>query len=433
MATSKKPSENFDAMVNKAKESSASANPDAVEEAEVIEESPAEATEQAEEPADQVEVTEPEAESEPEPEPVAEDMATDPVPPPPPLAPPPPPAKSGGMFGTVLGGAIAAAIGFGVATYTNIGGSDAGTSGAIADLTAKVDGQAGQIDGLGAQLSNLSDQLEGGGASAAVAGVTDQLSALDDRLSTALSDLDGKIGSVSQSLTTLDARLTEIEKRPVTEAPDISGAVEAYERELEAVRSEIAAQRQLNAEMASAAEQAAADATAAIESAQSKAATLEARAATMQIRAAIDTGAPFASAIASFSGTDVPPALSAVAETGAPTIAQLGASFVVAAREALDASLRAEAGENPSERFTAFIRTQVGARSLEPRDGSDPDAVLSRAEAAVKSGALTDAIAELQALPEAGQAAMAGWIAQAESRLAAVQALSQLTNALAQE
>ncbi|MGB0440740.1 MAG: molybdopterin-binding protein, partial [Paracoccaceae bacterium] len=42
----------------------------------------------------------------------------------------------------------------------------------------------------------------------------------------------------------------------------------------------------------------------------------------------------------------------------------------------------------------AFLKTQLGARSLEPREGDDPDAVLSRMEAAAREGRFGDVEAE---------------------------------------
>jgi hypothetical protein len=110
-----------------------------------------------------------------------------------------------------------------------------------------------------------------------------------------------------------------------------------------------------------------------------------------------------------------------------PTLTALADAFPDAARAALDAAIRAEAGEGAMDRFTAFMRVQTGARSLEPREGGDPDAVLSRAEAAVRAGDLPAALAELSALPEAGLSEMAGWTQAAETRLQALEAAQSLS------
>ena len=81
---------------------------------------------------------------------------------------------------------------------------------------------------------------------------------------------------------------------------------------------------------------------------------------------------------------------------------------------------------HPADRFTAFLRRQTNARSLAPREGNDPDAILSRAEAALSSGDLPAALTELDALPENARAAMDGWIADASARADALAAAADL-------
>ena len=82
-------------------------------------------------------------------------------------------------------------------------------------------------------------------------------------------------------------------------------------------------------------------------------------------------------------------------------------AFPTAARAGLEAALRADMGSSWTERATNFLRAQTGARSLDPREGDDPDAILSRAEAAVSAGDLATALTEIAALPEPAQTAMA--------------------------
>ena len=97
------------------------------------------------------------------------------------------------------------------------------------------------------------------------------------------------------------------------------------------------------------------------------------------------------------------------AETGVPSLATLQDSFAEAARAALEAALRADMGDSWTDRAMSFFRTQTGARSLTPREGSDPDAILSRAEAALAKGDLVTTLAELDSLPEVARTAMADW------------------------
>ena len=63
------------------------------------------------------------------------------------------------------------------------------------------------------------------------------------------------------------------------------------------------------------------------------------------------------------------------------------------------------------------MRAQTGARSLTAQDGADPDAVLSRAEAALRNGQVADALAELPDLPGPGQERLGDWISRAQTFL----------------
>ncbi len=67
---------------------------------------------------------------------------------------------------------------------------------------------------------------------------------------------------------------------------------------------------------------------------------------------------------------------------------------------------------------------------MEPRAGDDPDAVLSRAEAALTAGQLAQALEEIAALPEPALAAMADWTARARQRVSALEAVETLAQSL---
>jgi hypothetical protein len=109
------------------------------------------------------------------------------------------------------------------------------------------------------------------------------------------------------------------------------------------------------------------------------------------------------------------------------TDAALLAAFPDAARAALAAVAAEEAqGGGWSDRALAFLQMQTGARSVTEREGTGPDAVLSRAEAALREGRLADAVAEVTTLPPAAQAPLADWLAQAGTTLAARAALAGL-------
>lgn len=346
-----------------------------------------------------------------------------------------PPQKSAGWVGVVLGGAIAAGLGFGLATLVPQGwpigaGDTAALEAAIADQTTEIAAVKAQLETLAAQPQGLApDALDpvSGQAAAALAAA--------EAAGSALSGLEPRVAALEQ-------RMTDLESRPVGDGTAPVVDLSAVDAELVALREELEAQKGAGAMLVADVQAAAAAAeirlveTKAQAQALKDAADAAARAATTaaavaRVQAAFDSGASFADPLADLveAGLEVPAVLANSASGGLPTLAGLEAAFPAAAREALEASLRANMGESVLDRAAAFLRSQTGARSLTPREGSDPDAVLSRAEAALRAGALADTLAEIAALPAEGQAALAGWTALAQRRLDATEAVSALAAA----
>ena len=327
-------------------------------------------------------------------------------------------------LGLVLGGVIAAALGFAAArTIVPEGWPFPGVTPEPDPLVAAIERQGAALKDMQQQVADLTGRLAE--LEAALQAV--QADTRADDLQAALDQTNQRLSDLGDALTALDARLLEVEKLPQgsgTEAADAAAA--AYERELSTMR-EMLAQELARIE----AQQQAAQETGASAEAEAQAATLQA--AMAELRGALETGAPFADALATLAKADeqsdggpVPDALRAVADTGIPTQAALQESFPEAARAALAASIDALVAQGKISRVEGFLRRQLGTRSLEPRAGDDPDAVLSRAEAALKSGDLDGALAELDSLPEAGRAEMADWTRQAETRRAALAAADTL-------
>ena len=357
---------------------------------------------------------------------------------------PEPPRQSSAMP-LVIGGIVAALIGFGLSQVVPKGwpiGTEAG-------LNATVAAQATEI----ARLSKALAALPAPTPAPDLSPLETQLATLTDRVAAAEASVAAipapvKPPDPGPRIADLELRIAKLEALPpgtVIEGgtgPD-PAAMAALSQEIATLKSDLAAQKG-SADAAVAEVNAAAEAArAALAEAQVQAATLKseaekataaatARAALGRIEAAVETGAPFATAVQALSavGTEVPAPLADAAATGLPTLAALQDSFPEAARLALDDSLRAGMGDSTMDRLGAFLRTQTGARSLTPREGSDPDAILSRAEAALKAGDLTATLAEIAALPAAGQAALATWTGAAQARLAATTALTALVAAL---
>ena len=365
-------------------------------------------------------------------------------------APPPPVRRRGGgaFLGTVLGGILAAGAGFGLARMVPGGWPVQGNSA----LEAQIKAQEDSLAGLKAQLSDL--------VARPVQDSTEEIAALKSELQKMIADsadsaavvdpapmIAEATGDIQASIAALDGRLTEIEKRPVgfAGAGVSSAAIAAYDRQLQDLRAQIAAQNGQGSDIAAQIEAVAADAKAQLAAAAQDAERMKAEAAAAvqtattgaamgRIRAAIEAGGPYAGAVADLMalGMQIPPDIAGLAETGVPTLTDLQRSFPAVARDALSAALRAQTPTGWGDRLTAFLRTQTGARSLSPRDGTDPDAVLSRAEGLLADGDIAATLAELGTLPAAAKDVLAPWVTEAESRQKAIAALSALSAAAAE-
>jgi hypothetical protein len=177
------------------------------------------------------------------------------------VSPPPPPARRGGgaFLGTVLGGILAAAAGFGLARVVP-GGWPLQDSSA---LEAQIKAQADTLAALTAQLADLSARPVGT--------VSDDLAALkadlEQRLADAPAAIDpapliaGATQKIEATIAALDTRLTEIELRPVgTGGAASSAALAAYDRQLQELRAQIAAQSGQGSDVAAQIEAVAAEA-----------------------------------------------------------------------------------------------------------------------------------------------------------------------------
>lgn len=338
-----------------------------------------------------------------------------------------------GMGALLIGGVVAAAVGYGAAIFGLAGGTDtSATDTALAEAMAAIEAQQGTIAALEADVATLAaaeppamPEVDLSGVESAIAGVA--------------SDVAG----VSTTIDALTDRIVTLEERPVftgevtadtTEMTEALAAIEARIAAQQAAAEQAVADAQAEAAAAEAEAQAAAEAAeAAIAEAEAEAAEIAAATQTQavlrRVEIAFASGAPFTEVLTDLPG-DVPEALAAVAETGVPTLEELQAAFPAAARAALPIALRETAGDSATDRAAAFLLGQIGGRSIEPRDGDDPDAVLSRAQAAVAAGDLPTALTEITALPEGAAAMLNDWVGQVESRAAAQAALAELSAAL---
>ena len=318
----------------------------------------------------------------------------------------------------VLGGVVAAVLGFGLAQVV----PDGWPTGAATTVVADVSAQATRIAALEATVSQLSElrqpvvdkqldarvsALEAAGGEAATPDL-DPLLARIDGLETRLAelaDLPQAAATLDQSeLARLQASVADLQTNGIPAAA-LSAANTAFDTKLAEIDTKIT---KIRAE------------------AETIAKSTANAAAMSQLMAALDSGAPFTAALTGLSDVTLPEVIAANAQSGLPSLQSLRESFPDAARQALDAAFRADSGQGWTDRMTTFLRGQTGARSLSPREGADPDAVLSRAEAALAVADLPAALAELQTLPPEAQTAMSGWLARATVRQDATVALQDL-------
>jgi hypothetical protein len=352
--------------------------------------------------------------------------ATDPVPQPVAPAPvaasrPPPPARSNPLL-PLLGGAVAAFFGFVLAQAIPQGWPLGATPQQFAALESKLAEQDRKLAALAAPDPGLADRL----------------AALEQRLDT--------LPAAGAGPAALDALRAEIAalRDAAPAAPDLSplqAELDALKAELAAIPRESGVAQELEAMKAAAeAERAASEARAEALRAEAESMRAGAEAAAraaigqgvvLRVQAALDTGGPFDVALTDLgtAGIAVPPDLAAHA-TGVPTLAELQAGFAEAARAALAATAKPAEGAGLADRMTGFLKAQTGLRSTAPREGGTPDAVLSRAEAALRAGDLPATLAELDTLPPEATAALAGWRALADTRAAAAAALAALAQDL---
>ena len=328
--------------------------------------------------------------------------------------------KRGGFVPLLLGGVIAAALGYGAAAWQGGAWPFGAEANPFEDETrAALSQQTDRIDALAAEVQTATDTANGIKLTALEAAVDD----LQAQIDTATGTFDG----LSARLDEYDARLDEIATRPLEQiSPD---AVAAFERELETLR-DAAAQQATEVEKMT---QQALDAEA---NAEQLAATSKARAALADVRSALSGGEPYAEPLQTIeaNGVAAPEALAAPAADGVPTLAALTEDYPPLAREALIIARRGETEESSGgARFTTFLENQLGVRSVTPREGDDADAILSRAEAALRGGALNDALAELDGLSEEARAPLSVRMARARTRADAIAAAHGLAQELNKE
>ena len=285
------------------------------------------------------------------------------------------------------------------------------------------------------------DAMIAGGISTKTAALSARIDALGDGSDTAqfesrLAAVELKTDGLRAELSSLLAQLSDVSQMGGEVSADTAAKLAGFAAANEGLKAEIAAlASRIDGFSVTAAQVSAVETNA---EAARNVATI--RSSLNSIDVALSAGLPFATTLADMENagvTDIPVAL-ANASDGVATMAKLRADFPEAAHGAIRASILASAGDGVFASISAFTKAQVAGRSLTPQDGVGPDAVLSRAEAALKQDDLDTALIEIDALPTAamspdGDGAMDVWLTAATELQNALNAFDTLQASLTAE
>lgn len=332
--------------------------------------------------------------------------------------------KRGSFFPGFIGGLVAAAIVCGGVYYffqdrlNGLGGIETNTAG-LAQLTTKV-------EELGASIPTVPPPVDTSALETSIAALESSVTAISTDVS-ALQDVPPvDLSGLTTDIQSLTARLADLElEEGNADSAQADAAAEQlanFKTELDQLVADAEAKvAEAEANIAEA-ETKAAEADAAATQAAAKA---KAAAQLVELKSAVEGGAPYSDLISGLD--DVPAELVAHADSGVPALSVLQQQFPNAARAAVGAAQTIPEDASTGEKLTAFLRRQTNARSLAPKDGDGPDAVLSRAEALLASGDLDAALSEMAELPEDAQNAMSAWLADAKTRQSALLSINALS------
>lgn len=286
----------------------------------------------------------------------------------------------------------------------------------LTELQAALDDHGQRIAALEQSLPDETASVDGGGDT-------------DNTVSEpAASDVTGEVtASIAQLQERLDeqaAQLEELQARPTIEPEtiaridDLASRADTLQQEITSAAEETRAQLEV----------AQAETAKLQEAASETIRRAEAVVAIGALRDALDKGVTAQEAQETFEGAgmDAPEAL----QQDLPSLVSLQEGFGAAARNALRAVQTDGGGEQGGGNAVLdFLKAQTGARSVTPREGDDPDAVLSRANASVEDGDIAAALDEIEALPDSAKEAMGDWLSGATAYRDAQAALSDLSTA----
>ena len=337
--------------------------------------------------------------------------------------------QNSSIYLMLIGGIISSAFGFGAAYYlftSNILTNGVTIKDVQSELSINISGNANgisqnaktngdqdtQLNNIIAKLETHDDHFEA--LSGSLASMTN--------LSETVDALNARVDSIEMLAADISQLMRKLEKRPVA-ATLSDEIIDAYNSEVNRLLETMAAQRK---EVETLLHEANTKKAQASEVARNTQANLTFNA----IQTAFNAGKSFAKELDEFSkltNAPIPTKLQKISGEGVPRLETLTDTFPEAARAAISAERSENSYDGTAQSLLGFIKSQLQARSVTPKEGTDADAVLSRAEAALRDGQLENAVEELQALQSPAKEAMAEWQAEAQQRLNLVGALKSLS------
>jgi hypothetical protein len=255
--------------------------------------------------------------------------------------------------------------------------------------------------------------------------------------------LDAKIGDVEQKLQgKIDAVLTAQQASNTKAVEALQGDVAALKAKLGALAeanlagdsSDLAPQLTTLDQRIAKLEAALPDLSTAIDRSAAGAKSGAAAIAFANLRDAVNAGRPYVAELAVFQSFLPDGDLGALAkvshaETGIPTIAELARNLDKVAEASAAPPPAAPAGASFLDGMIASAKSAVSIRRIgADTTGTEPSAVLARAEAALVQGDLAAAIKEVEAMPAPSRDAFTAWLDNARARATANDTLTKLEN-----
>ena len=279
-------------------------------------------------------------------------------------------------------------------------GDGASISGEVEAAKSAADTALQRAQELETRLGELNAAiLEGGGEGAN--GATTVLSGIEERLTA----LEAEAAGLSADL---EARLAQMSEQASTSS-DTEAAIEQNRQAIAGLKSEVeAVSAQINEKILPSMEQVEAAAEAAV-SGQKIARSVSARALSNVLQQGGACSAELASAEALAGGAPEFERLRAIADKGIETQAQLLAGFDDVANRIVKVESRPDEDAGIVGRFMASAKSLVVVRPAGPVEGNSVGAILSRVEAALKSGNSGEALSQWETLPEEARRMGAEW------------------------